>query len=93
MSANDRQVGGSHYATRELQPWDAITQWGCGFLDGNVIKYVVRFRQKNGLQDLQKARHYLDKMIEIEEAKLEEARKVTEPVVPPAIPTLPEHDE
>ena len=93
MSANDHQVGGSHYRARDLQPWDAIVAWGCGFLDGNVIKYVVRFRQKGGLQDLQKARHYLEKMIELEEEKVAAERRVMEPAVPPAIPTLPEVDE
>lgn len=54
-----------------MEPWDVIQHWGLGFLDGNVVKYVARWRTKNGLEDLKKARHYLDKQIEVEEAKLQ----------------------
>jgi len=67
--ANDIQIGGTHYKDKGLQPWDAIAAWDCGFLDGNVIKYVVRYRSKGGVEDLKKARHYLDKLIELEELK------------------------
>ena len=66
VSANDEQVGGEHYKSKTIQPWDAILDWGCGFLDGNVIKYVARYRLKGGVEDLKKARHYLDKLIETE---------------------------
>ena len=68
-NANDIQIGGTHYKAQKLQPWDAIAAWDCGFLDGNVIKYVVRYRSKGGVEDLKKARHYLDKLIELEELK------------------------
>lgn len=68
MSANDHQVGGEHYAG-DIQPWDAVIAWGLGFLDGNVVRYVARWRKKNGVEDLKKARHYLDKLIETEEKK------------------------
>ena len=67
MAANDRQEGGSHYKTYELQPWDAIAAWNLGFFEGNIVKYIVRWRAKNGVQDLKKARHYLDKLIELQE--------------------------
>lgn len=67
--ANDRQIGGDHYKRAGIQVWDAVIEWNLGFLDGNVIKYVARFRLKGGLEDLYKARHYLDKLIEREEAK------------------------
>ena len=66
MTANDRQEGGAHYKQHKVQVWDAIIDWDCGYLAGNVIKYVVRFRDKNGIEDLKKARHYLDKLIETE---------------------------
>lgn len=68
-SANEIQVGGDHYKTAEIQPWDYIVANGIGFLAGNVIKYVTRFDKKNGVEDLKKARHYLDKLIETEQAK------------------------
>jgi hypothetical protein len=62
--ANDFQVGGKHYADTDVQAWDAITAWGLGFLDGNVVKYMSRWRKKDGLSDLLKAQHYLSKLIE-----------------------------
>ena len=71
MKPNDTQVGGNHYATKAIQPWQAMEAWMSkeeffGFLRGNVIKYVARCRDKGGIQDLLKARHYLDKIIDIE---------------------------
>jgi len=68
MSANDKQIGGIHYL-RAIQPWDFIAANGIGFFEGNVIKYVTRWRDKAGVDDLKKARHYLDKLIELEENK------------------------
>lgn len=70
MSANDTQVGGTHYKQHTIQPWDAVLDWGLGFFDGNIIKYIARWQHKDGLKDLYKARHYLDKLIEVEEAKI-----------------------
>ena len=65
--ANTKQVGGEHYKDKHIQPWDAIHEWGLGFFSGNVVKYVARHREKNGVEDLKKARHYLDKLIELME--------------------------
>lgn len=62
---NDTQVGGTHYKDKDIQPWDAIHAWGLGFFSGNVVKYVARHHQKGGVDDLRKARHYLDKLIEL----------------------------
>lgn len=59
------QVGGSHYAKLPIQPAEFIHRNGIGFLEGNVIKYVVRHRAKNGIEDLKKARHYIDILIEL----------------------------
>ena len=64
VTPNDVQVGGEHYKSQTIQPWDAINAWGLGFLGGNVVKYMARHAQKGGIEDLRKARHYLDKMIE-----------------------------
>ena len=71
MKANDHQVGGSHYKDRAIQPWDFIIANDLGFLEANVVKYVTRYKAKNGIKDLEKARHYLDKLIEVETARLE----------------------
>jgi hypothetical protein len=64
VSANERQVGGDHYLKQPIQCWDYITANGIPFLEGCVIKYVSRWRGKGGVEDLEKARHYLDKLIE-----------------------------
>jgi len=63
VSANEKQVGGRHYQTT-VQCWDYITENEIPYLEGNVIKYVSRWRTKNGIEDLKKAKHYLDKIIE-----------------------------
>ncbi|WP_102867870.1 DUF3310 domain-containing protein [Pseudovibrio exalbescens] len=67
MSAKDTQVGGSHYQNFQIQPIDFIMKNGLDFATGNVIKYVMRHTYKNGLEDLKKARHYIDRMIEMAE--------------------------
>ena len=69
MSAKDYQIGGSHYKNRSIQPIDYIMENGLDFCEGNVVKYVSRWRYKNGLDDLLKARHYLDFLIEREREK------------------------
>lgn len=62
---NSRQIGGDHYKGKTVQPWDFIAANGLGFFEGNVVKYVTRWKDKGGVADLEKARHYLDKLIEI----------------------------
>lgn len=69
MSANDRQVAGDHYQTDGEQHWDR--QWklhGRGYFVGCITKYVERYHKKNGVQDLEKAKHFLEKLIELEKA-------------------------
>jgi len=66
---NDIQIGGRHYKQMSIQPWDAIQDWGLCYFSGNVVKYVARHRDKGGVEDLKKARHYLDKLIELMEGK------------------------
>ena len=79
--ANDFQVGGKHYASTDVQAWDAITAWGLGFLDGNVVKYMSRWRKKGGLEDLLKAQHYLSKVIE--EVEQTQSRKQAASTIQP----------
>jgi len=66
-----KQVGGNHYETLGIQPWEVIARGALDFWEGNVIKYVMRYRAKNGLEDLEKARHYLDYLIEREKQNAE----------------------
>lgn len=68
MPANDRQEGGSHY-NKPIQPWDYIAANDIGFFEGNAIKYLSRWRDKGGVEDLRKATHYIEKLIEIETQK------------------------
>ena len=57
------QVGGDHYRSMAVQPIDFILSNGINFAEGNVVKYVSRWREKGGVEDLRKARHYLDLLI------------------------------
>lgn len=66
MSANEIQVAGSHYKTKAIQPWDYIAANELGYFEGNIVKYVSRWRDKGGVQDLRKAQHYLEKLIELQ---------------------------
>lgn len=59
-----RQVGGDHYSKYAIQPTEYIIKNNLNFCEGNVIKYVTRWKDKGGVDDLRKARHYLDMMIE-----------------------------
>ena len=68
MSANDEQHGGRHYKGKTIQPWDYIAAIDAGYFDGNAIKYLSRWRDKGGLEDLKKAKHYIEKLIELESA-------------------------
>lgn len=68
-NANAIQVGGDHYKGVS-QTWDYIIEHDLGYLEGNIVKYVTRHKKKGGVQDLKKAMHYLQKLIEVEEAKL-----------------------
>ncbi len=73
-SANEKQVGGKHYKIA-IEPWDFILANNLGFLEGNAIKYIVRHKQKNGIQDISKAIHYLEKLKENELERLERETK------------------
>jgi hypothetical protein len=69
--SNEKQVGGDHYLNMKVRPWDAMRAWMsddefAGFLRGNVIKYIARAGKKGDeLEDLCKAAHYLDTLIEL----------------------------
>lgn len=67
MSAEDTQVGGDHYVKHgALQPWKIIDHYKLGFYDGSALSYILRAADKGGVEDLRKARHYLDKLIELQ---------------------------
>jgi hypothetical protein len=67
-SANDRQVAGDHYKVFEgEQHWDRIWRlYGRGYFIGCATKYLERYPFKNGIQDLEKAKHFIEKLIELD---------------------------
>lgn len=66
--ANDKQVGGDHYKTKAIQPWDYIAENDIGYFEGTAIKYLTRWKDKGGVDDLRKAIHFIEKLIEKESA-------------------------
>lgn len=74
MKVLKKQVAGSHYK-KGIQPWEYIEANKLDFFEGNVVKYVTRSRLKNGLEDLLKAQHYIEYLIERERVKLSKVPK------------------
>lgn len=66
MSALNKQEGGSHYKDYKIQPIEFIMSNNLDYLQGNVVKYICRYKNKNGIEDLKKAIHYIQIMIENE---------------------------
>lgn len=65
ISANARQVGGEHYRKYgHLQPWDVIAHFKLDYFTGNAVKYLLRWRDKGGIEDIRKAMHYIEKLVE-----------------------------
>ena len=58
------QVGGTHYSDLAIEPIDFITANNLGFCEGNIVKYIARWKATNGIEDLKKARWYIDFLIE-----------------------------
>ena len=65
--ASETQIGGNHYSNMAIQPTEFIHKNNLSFIQGNIIKYVCRYKSKGGIQDLNKAKHYIDLLIEFEE--------------------------
>ena len=66
MSAFSKQVGGGHYTKMKIQPFHYSMANGLDPMQHTIIKYVTRFRDKNGIEDLEKAKHTIDLLIEHE---------------------------
>ena len=60
----DTQIGGSHYQNYPIQPLEYTLANNLNFCQGNVVKYITRYKDKNGIEDLRKARHYVEILIE-----------------------------
>lgn len=68
-SVKDMQVGGNHYKNMAIQPVDYILANKLGYCEANVVKYISRWKNKGGIDDLRKAKHYIDMLIEDETHK------------------------
>lgn len=80
--ANDKQIAGTHYKSLAVQPWDFIDGNNIPFLEGSAIKYLSRWRDKGGVQDLHKAIHFIEKRIELENAKTAAGMATAAPLKP-----------
>lgn len=89
MSANDRQVAGKHYGGGAVQHWDVVHMHGLDYFQGQITKYVMRWKAKNGVQDLKKAQHFLEKYIELMEAETAAPMEVTGTI---PLPTTAQND-
>ena len=66
MTAHDKQIGGNHYKDMAIQPSEFIHRNDLDWLQGNAIKYICRHKTKGGRQDIEKAIHYLELLMEWE---------------------------
>jgi len=82
MSANDRQVGGEHYKGQKVEHWDFVYMHKIPYHEAQAIKYIMRHRAKGGVDDLRKAIHFIEKVIELEYVN-------TTPEVEPRVCTCP----
>ena len=64
MKSYKKQVGGNHYKKYKIQPVEFIVKNNIGFCEGNIIKYILRFKDKGGIADLEKAKHYIELLID-----------------------------
>lgn len=71
MSALDKQIGGQHYKGFKIQPIQYITANNIPYIEGNIIKYISRWRDKGGVDDLDKVIHYVELLKEVEIGKSE----------------------
>jgi hypothetical protein len=76
MSANDTQISGNHYKDKTVQPWDYIAANNLGYFEGNVVRYISRWKDKGGVDDLRKAKHYIEKLIELETQVKDESKTI-----------------
>ena len=66
MNPLETQIGGDHYKNRAIQPVEYIHANGLGYCEGAIVKYITRWRDKGGREDLEKIKHYVDLLIQLE---------------------------
>jgi|TARA_R110002020_G_scaffold46883_5_gene133532 hypothetical protein len=66
MKSLEEQVAGEHYKTQKIQPIEYILANKLPFIEGNIVKYISRWREKGGIEDLKKVKHYVEILMEYE---------------------------
>jgi hypothetical protein len=74
MSEPQEQVGGTHYSDKAIQPIDYIDANNLGFYEANCVKYITRYKDKNGLEDLEKCAWYVNRLIANYKKELDESK-------------------
>ena len=69
MKSLKKQIGGNHYKKYKIQPIEFILKNNIGFCEANIIKYVLRFKEKGGVNDLLKAQHYIELLIDLTKSR------------------------
>lgn len=87
MKTLETQIGGNHYKDMAIQPIHFIMGNNLPYCEANIIKYICRYKSKNGIQDLYKAKHYLDILIEHEQRRIESGDSEAGSGVSNTIPT------
>ena len=100
MKSLEKQVGGNHYKKFKIQPIEFILANNLGFVEGNVIKYICRHEFKNGIEDIEKVKHYCDLLIDHLKKQETSVKLNNEPVQPArslydgeCLPPIPSVDE
>lgn len=69
MRSLEEQVAGAHYKNQKIQPIEYILANELPFIEGNIVKYITRWREKGGIEDLKKVKHYVEILMEYEDGK------------------------
>ena len=69
MKSLETQIAGQHYKNQKIQPIEYILENELPFIEGNIVKYITRWREKGGIEDLKKVKHYVEILMEHEDAK------------------------
>jgi len=80
MKSLETQIAGQHYKNQKIQPIEYILENKLPFIEGNIVKYITRWREKGGIEDLKKVKHYVEILMEHEDGK---RNKTTVPSVYP----------
>ena len=69
MKSLETQIAGQHYKNQKIQPIEYILENKLPFIEGNIVKYITRWREKGGIEDLKKVKHYVEILMEHEDGK------------------------